>query len=159
VNPSARSFGVAVITRAGCGSPQRVPVAAARDLAHARRRADSTRRLAELDALRQERFELTAQLAERPDDMVFYTQITMEAAEDPTVLNAMKRARILGALVGVVSVTEEGLKPRARLLHFRASLNGVDFDLKSLMVEATSTMCGTPARAASRATDHPPRTA
>ncbi len=79
------------------------------DLAQARRRADSTR-LAELDALRQERFELMARLAELPDDMVFYTQITMEAAEDPAFLDAMKRARILGALVGVESVTQEGLK-------------------------------------------------
>jgi radical SAM superfamily enzyme YgiQ (UPF0313 family) len=42
--------------------------------------------------------------------MVFYTQITMEAAEDPAFLDAMKRARILGALVGVESVTHEGLK-------------------------------------------------
>jgi hypothetical protein len=51
-----------------------------------------------------------AHLAELPADMVFYTQITMEAAEDPAFLDAMKRARILGALVGVESVTHEGLK-------------------------------------------------
>jgi hypothetical protein len=42
--------------------------------------------------------------------MVFYTQITMEAAEDPEFLEAMRRARIRGALVGVESVTPEGLK-------------------------------------------------
>jgi radical SAM superfamily enzyme YgiQ (UPF0313 family) len=78
------------------------------DLAQARRRADPAR-LRELDALRQERFELMARLAELPDDMVFYTQITMEAAEDPAFLDAMKGARILGALVGVESVTREGL--------------------------------------------------
>jgi radical SAM superfamily enzyme YgiQ (UPF0313 family) len=42
--------------------------------------------------------------------MVFLTQITMEAAEDPEFLAAMKRARIRGALVGVESVTPEGLK-------------------------------------------------
>src|SRR5262249_3348471 len=36
-------------------------------------------------------------------------QITMEAAEDPEFLDAMKRARILGALVGIESVTREGL--------------------------------------------------
>ena len=42
--------------------------------------------------------------------MVFYTQITMEAAEDPAFLAAMRRARIRGALVGVESVTPEGLK-------------------------------------------------
>jgi radical SAM superfamily enzyme YgiQ (UPF0313 family) len=50
------------------------------------------------------------QLAQLPDDMVFYTQITMEAAEDPEFLAAMRRARIRGALVGVESVTPEGLK-------------------------------------------------
>jgi radical SAM superfamily enzyme YgiQ (UPF0313 family) len=79
------------------------------DLAQAKRRADPAR-LNELDALRQERFELMARLAELPDDMVFYTQITMEAAEDPAFLDAMKRAKILGALVGVESVTDAGLK-------------------------------------------------
>ena len=41
---------------------------------------------------------------------MFYTQITMEAAEDPEFLKAMRRARIRGALVGVESVTPEGLK-------------------------------------------------
>ena len=49
-------------------------------------------------------------LAGLPSDMVFYTQITMEAAEDPEFLNAMKKARIKGALVGVEAVTAEGLK-------------------------------------------------
>jgi radical SAM superfamily enzyme YgiQ (UPF0313 family) len=42
--------------------------------------------------------------------MVFYTQITMEAAEDPAFLDAMRAARIRGALVGVEAVTPEGLK-------------------------------------------------
>ena len=79
------------------------------DLAQARRRADAGR-LRELEALREERFALMARLAELPDDLVFYTQITMEAAEDPEFLDAMKRAKILGALVGVESVTREGLK-------------------------------------------------
>jgi len=79
------------------------------DLAAAARRADS-RHLATLKALRQERFELMARLAQLPDDLVFYTQITMEAAEDPEFLKAMRRARIRGALVGVESVTPEGLK-------------------------------------------------
>ena len=79
------------------------------DLAQARRRAD-TSRLHELEALREERFALMALLAQLPDDLVFYTQITMEAAEDPEFLKAMKRAKILGALVGVESVTKEGLK-------------------------------------------------
>jgi Radical SAM superfamily len=79
------------------------------DLAQARRRADPTR-LHELEALREERFALMAQLAQLPDDLVFYTQITMEAAEDPAFLDAMRRAHIRGALVGVESVTAEGLK-------------------------------------------------
>jgi radical SAM superfamily enzyme YgiQ (UPF0313 family) len=79
------------------------------DLAMARRRHDKTR-LHELEALRQERFDLMAQLAKLPDDLVFYTQITMEAAEDPAFLAAMRAARIRGALVGVESVTPEGLK-------------------------------------------------
>ena len=42
--------------------------------------------------------------------MVFFTQITMEAAEDPEFLDAMRDAHIKGALVGVESVTPEGLK-------------------------------------------------
>ncbi len=79
------------------------------DLAQARRRSDPTR-LRELEALREERFALMARLAQLPDDLVFYTQITMEAAEDPEFLDAMKRAKILGALVGVESVTRDGLK-------------------------------------------------
>jgi tRNA A37 methylthiotransferase MiaB len=79
------------------------------DLAMARRRSDKTR-LHELEELRRERFELMELLAQLPDDMVFFTQITMEAAEDPAFLDAMKKARIKGALVGVESVTEEGLK-------------------------------------------------
>jgi radical SAM superfamily enzyme YgiQ (UPF0313 family) len=79
------------------------------DLAAASRRADHSR-LNALRALRQERFELMAELAQLPDDLVFYTQITMEAAEDPEFLTAMRRARIRGALVGIESVTPEGLK-------------------------------------------------
>ncbi len=79
------------------------------DLAHAARRADPSR-LRELEAARAERFELMARLARLPDDMVFYTQITMEAAEDPTFLAAMAHARIRGALVGIESVTPDGLK-------------------------------------------------
>jgi radical SAM superfamily enzyme YgiQ (UPF0313 family) len=79
------------------------------DLAAARRRSDPSR-LHELEGLRQERFQLMALLAQLPDDLCFYTQITMEAAEDPEFLTAMRRARIRGALVGVESVTEAGLK-------------------------------------------------
>jgi Radical SAM superfamily len=79
------------------------------DLQMARRRADQ-RRYEMLRTLRAERFELMNRLAQLPDDMVLYTQITMEAAEDPEFLAAMARARIKGALVGVEAVTPEGLK-------------------------------------------------
>jgi radical SAM superfamily enzyme YgiQ (UPF0313 family) len=63
-----------------------------------------------LQSIREERFELMARLAELPKDMMFFTQITMEAAEDVEFLKAMRKARIKGALVGVESVTPEGLK-------------------------------------------------
>jgi radical SAM superfamily enzyme YgiQ (UPF0313 family) len=79
------------------------------DLAAADRRSDKAQ-LATLTRIRDERFELMARLAQLPDDLVFYTQITMEAAEDPEFLTAMRRAHIRGALVGVESVTPEGLK-------------------------------------------------
>jgi radical SAM superfamily enzyme YgiQ (UPF0313 family) len=67
-------------------------------------------RLAELEAIRAERFHLMERLAQLPSDMIFFTQITMEAAEDTEFLDAMRRANIKGALVGVESVTPEGLK-------------------------------------------------
>jgi radical SAM superfamily enzyme YgiQ (UPF0313 family) len=79
------------------------------DLRMAARRED-TSQLKRLEALRAERFALMAGLAELPSDTVFYTQITMEAAEDPEFLAAMRRAHIQGALVGVEAVTPEGLK-------------------------------------------------
>jgi tRNA A37 methylthiotransferase MiaB len=66
-------------------------------------------RVHELQALRAERFELMSRLAKLPD-VHFFTQITMEAAEDPEFLDAMQAAHIIGALVGVESVTPEGLK-------------------------------------------------
>jgi len=67
-------------------------------------------RVEELKSIRAERFELLDRLSALPHDMVFLTQITMEAAEDDEYLRAMKRANVKGALVGVESVTEEGLK-------------------------------------------------
>jgi radical SAM superfamily enzyme YgiQ (UPF0313 family) len=73
-------------------------------------RQNNHERLAELQAIRNERFELMAGLARLPKNMVFFTQITMEAAEDPQFLEAMRAARIMGALVGVEAVTPEGLK-------------------------------------------------
>jgi radical SAM superfamily enzyme YgiQ (UPF0313 family) len=67
-------------------------------------------KVASLEALRNERFELMERLSQLPKDMILFTQITMEAAEDPEFLDAMKKARIKGALVGIESVTPEGLK-------------------------------------------------
>ena len=79
------------------------------DLRLAERQKDH-HRLTELNELRAERFELMSRMAKLPEDMIFFTQITMEAAEDPDFLDAMRNARIKGALVGVESVTKEGLK-------------------------------------------------
>ena len=79
------------------------------DLRMARRRKDPNR-LHQLEEIRAERFALMERLALLPKDLVFYTQITMEAAEDISFLRAMKKARIMGALVGVEAVTPEGLK-------------------------------------------------
>jgi radical SAM superfamily enzyme YgiQ (UPF0313 family) len=79
------------------------------DLALAERQRQSAR-LDQLRALRSERFELMARLAELPADLVFFTQITMEAAEDEAFLDAMRRANIKGALVGIEAVTPEGLR-------------------------------------------------
>ena len=70
----------------------------------------NTVRLNELTRIRAERFSLMARLAKLPPDTIFFTQITMEAAEDPEFLDAMQAAHIKGALVGVESVTPEGLK-------------------------------------------------
>jgi len=67
-------------------------------------------RLESLLQTRNERFALMAELAKLPKDMVFFTQITMESAEDPEYLDAMRKANIKGALVGVEAVTPEGLK-------------------------------------------------
>ena len=80
-----------------------------KDLEMADRRADRST-YDRLKGIRDERFELMAQMAKLPSDMVFFTQITMEAAEDPDYLDAMRNARIRGALVGVEAVTPEGLK-------------------------------------------------
>ncbi len=73
-------------------------------------RQNATERVTELRSLRADRFEFMKQLSELPSDMIFFTQITMEAAEDPKFLDAMREAHIKGALVGVEAVTAEGLK-------------------------------------------------
>lgn len=79
------------------------------DLALAKRQ-NNQERLAELQKMRDDRFEFMELLSELPEDTILFTQITMEAAEDIEFLKAMRRARIRGALVGVEAVTPEGLK-------------------------------------------------
>jgi radical SAM superfamily enzyme YgiQ (UPF0313 family) len=79
------------------------------DLRMASRRQDPAQ-LTRLQAIRAERLALMEELARLPADTVFFTQITMEAAEDHEFLDAMRRAHIKGALVGVEAVTPEGLK-------------------------------------------------
>jgi radical SAM superfamily enzyme YgiQ (UPF0313 family) len=74
------------------------------------REQNNAEKVASLTAVREERFLLMAEMAKLPKDMVFFTQITMESAEDTEFLDAMKRANIKGALVGVEAVTPEGLK-------------------------------------------------
>ena len=74
------------------------------------REQNNTVKVGQLQAIRDERFQLMAQMQALPRDMVFYTQITMEAAEDTEFLDAMRKANIKGALVGVEAVTPEGLK-------------------------------------------------
>ncbi len=74
------------------------------------REQNNLAKVAELTAVRNERFQLMEELAKLPKNMVFFTQITMEAAEDVEYLEAMRRANIKGALVGVEAVTPEGLK-------------------------------------------------
>src|SRR5580693_8147058 len=74
------------------------------------KRQKNQARVDQLEAMRAERFELMERLSELPQDMTFFTQITMESAEDTDFLDAMKKARIRGALVGVEAVTAEGLK-------------------------------------------------
>ena len=67
-------------------------------------------KLEELQQIRSDKFALMAAMARLPKDMVFFTQITMESAEDTDYLDAMKKANIKGALVGIEAVTPEGLK-------------------------------------------------
>jgi len=74
------------------------------------REQNNTAKLEELTAIRAERFQLMEEMAKLPSDMVFFTQMTMEAGEDVEFLDAMEKAHIKGALVGIEAVTPEGLK-------------------------------------------------
>jgi radical SAM superfamily enzyme YgiQ (UPF0313 family) len=88
-----------------------------RDLEQAARREDK-RQYERLLSLRRERFDLMERLARIPSDIIFFTQITMEAAEDEEFLRAMKSAHIKGALVGVESITAAGLKDMYKGFNF-----------------------------------------
>jgi radical SAM superfamily enzyme YgiQ (UPF0313 family) len=80
------------------------------DLNQASQQQDKSR-YERLSSLMAERFSLMEQLSRIPaSDLIIFTQITMEAAENPDFLIAMKSARIKGALVGIESVMEDGLK-------------------------------------------------
>lgn len=77
------------------------------DIANAR----SAGKKLELEAGMEQRFDLLERLAtEIPSDMRFCTQITMEVADDPEYLAAMKRAHVTGALIGIETVTQAGLE-------------------------------------------------
>jgi radical SAM superfamily enzyme YgiQ (UPF0313 family) len=78
------------------------------DLERADRRDDKShyRRLL---TLRQERFQLMKRLSKIDSNIIYFTQITMEAAEDEEFLRAMQSAGIKGALVGIESISAEGL--------------------------------------------------
>jgi radical SAM superfamily enzyme YgiQ (UPF0313 family) len=73
-------------------------------------RNDDKRQYERLLSLRRERFDLMEQLSRISDDIIFFTQITMEVAEDEEFLRAMQSAHIKGALVGIESITAAGLK-------------------------------------------------
>jgi radical SAM superfamily enzyme YgiQ (UPF0313 family) len=65
----------------------------------------------QLSSLLAQRFSLMEELSRiAAPDLILFTQITMEAAESPDFLKAMHSARIRGALVGVESITQNGLK-------------------------------------------------
>ncbi|MBN2242558.1 MAG: B12-binding domain-containing radical SAM protein [Acidobacteria bacterium] len=78
------------------------------DLERAARRSDKSH-YHRLLSLRQERFQLMDMLSKIDSNIIYFTQITMEAAEDEAFLHAMRRAGIKGALVGIESVSDEGL--------------------------------------------------
>lgn len=117
----------------------------------------NTARLNELKSIRAERFSLMRRLAQLPPDTIFFTQITMEAAEDPEFLHAMQAAHIKGGarrgrvcdpgglegrlqriqlrgpeFSGSVENLSKAWYLRARLFHFwptqRSSLNTSTFD-------------------------------
>lgn len=86
------------------------------------REQNNLARLDELNAIRADRFHLMDELAQFPKDIVFFTQITMEAVEDGEYLDAMRRANIKDALVGVEAVPPKASKPSSKIGTARAML-------------------------------------
>lgn len=78
------------------------------DLEQADRRNDKSQ-YHRLQSLRRERLQLMDRLSKIDSNIIYFTQITMEAAEDEEFLRAMRSAGIKGALVGIESVSAEGL--------------------------------------------------
>ena len=64
------------------------------------REQNNIAKLEELTSIRTERFQLMEEMAKLPKDMVFFTQMTMEAAEDGEFLDAMRKANIKGGSGG-----------------------------------------------------------
>jgi radical SAM superfamily enzyme YgiQ (UPF0313 family) len=79
-----------------------------KDLEQAARREDKSH-YQRLLSLRRERFQLMEKLARVDSDIICFTQITMEAAEDEEFLRAMQSAGIKGALIGIESVSGTGI--------------------------------------------------
>ena len=76
-----------------------------------------------LEAGLENRFDLLRRLADEvPEDMFFCTQITMEVADDPEYLVAMRKAHVQGALIGIETVTPEGLKATNKTFNFTGDL-------------------------------------
>ncbi len=76
----------------------------------------NTALLKELREIRAERFELMIKLCSLPGDMVFFTQVGLDAAEDIEYLDAMRKAHIQGVVLEVDSDTAEDLKAVSRNL-------------------------------------------
>ncbi len=56
-----------------------------------------------------QRYDLMEKMSYLPEDVMFFTQTTIRTADDKKFLEAMKKARIVGALIGVEAVDKAGL--------------------------------------------------
>ncbi|MEI9968408.1 MAG: radical SAM protein [Terracidiphilus sp.] len=78
------------------------------------REQNNTAKLEELTAIRNERLQLMEELAKLPKDMVFFTQMTMEAGEDGSYLDAMRKANIKARSSASRQSLPKGLKPSTK---------------------------------------------